>query len=1190
MRWVVLAAAVLVCSPAGPGFADERPDLAQLPAQMRALSGADADARAQAQAALVATLLFDVPRTSVIDEAARPSVDDVRAALGSNDGLTRILGAAAAARMGLDAKPLLDALLGHFGKRVFAYDVHVLEVLRKLGPDAASAAPILATAMHRYADHSMGRIDPAVPAIEGRDVGAACRASLHALGPAGLAALRESVLTEHYTRPVTRAVIAELTAVYDPKPEVERPPAPAPPPVEAPSVWLTRLEAEVAASGLPDSGSDASEWPHLGALWALRERATPALTHAVREGSMDVRKACLDVLAALGSKSATAADAIAEHISAADLGLQRRAVVALAACGTVRPGSLDDLIPLVGATHWRTRIGAVRAITQLGRAAAPAREAIHDALAASLTPVPPHLTWRDASPEFRASAVLALGAMRSADDATVLLILRVGASPDPTDFPSKLGRGGYRGPPWLNPRRPARTRVLAAVRRAITDLGVAALPAVRRGLASEDPATRTVAAHVLTQFDATAVMQDAIAASRDPHATVRQASLAALTKSDDPASLRALLARVGDADGAIGRAAIEHLGQMRARAEAAAPRLAALVLGGSSRARHALKALDLIRPDADLLHAPTLTRAVLKGTIAPNEGIWRLDQLGSAGVRAAPLLSSELAQMPPESASACLAFLAKATPDDAALHTRAIALSAHESAETRHKATSALAQVARNAESVPEAVITALGARAEDPDAKIALHAVFVLSELASAHAAARAPLRDALEAKHEQVRAYAVRGLADAEPPEEAAGVAMALLASEDKKVRQLGVEAIAEIGGVAAARPTLEKMLAHDEAHIVRMRLPAAIASTGPEGVRAMRERMRSLPHRSQEWYQTRNALSYGGAGVVEELRGWLASRDLATYYAAASMLRTIGRDAVAAVPDLFALAQSGKPQARMVATEALMEIIGLNERVLQLIAATLRGDVLERNASARLLASVDDAGLTKLRAAVRDCLPRMRGQGLLEVLAATRRLGKDAAALIPTLVSCMPGAASHERMMIATTIGQLGIDSAPAHAALRWALRDPRARVRRAAAVAIAEGYRGNAALVELAGGRLEDVDGEVRSAVAAGLADIGPDARPALPALVRAAASRQGEAMRDAFRALHALDPGGDMIRPFLLRLAQGDDPWRAHAALLALGHASGELPQVDALLASSAKHWDWRIRAGAQAGLDVREAD
>jgi hypothetical protein len=97
-------------------------------------------------------------------------------------------------------------------------------------------------------------------------------------------------------------------------------------------------------------------------------------------------------------------------------------------------------------------------------------------------------------------------------------------------------------------------------------------------------------------------------------------------------------------------------------------------------------------------------------------------------------------------------------------------------------------------------------------------------------------------------------------------------------------------------------------------------------------------------------------------------------------------------------------------------------------------------------------------------------------------------------------------------------------------------------------------------------------------------VGEAALAALPDLLRAAEEGDRPLMEASMRVLSGLKTAGGVVRPVLLRLAEGEDAWRARAALAALGHLGGDHHErLAALFAEAAQEWDWRIRLGAKEG-------
>lgn len=159
-------------------------------------------------------------------------------------------------------------------------------------------------------------------------------------------------------------------------------------------------------------------------------------------------------------------------------------------------------------------------------------------------------------------------------------------------------------------------------------------------------------------------------------------------------------------------------------------------------------------------------------------------------------------------------------------------------------------------------------------------------------------------------------------------------------------------------------------------------------------------------------------------------------------------------------------------------------------------------------------------------------------------------------------------------------------PEHEALLRALEDPSPEVRGGAVEALA---RAGAPVVPALGERLAHEEAFVRRAAALALGDIGPDAAPALAALVRAAIDRDDGVRRAASQVLARVDPAWAVAPatrlaiPALVEGLRSDLPWVSRAAAALLPRVGR--PAVPALVELLA---DWEKEAHRRGALRILE--
>ena len=159
----------------------------------------------------------------------------------------------------------------------------------------------------------------------------------------------------------------------------------------------------------------------------------------------------------------------------------------------------------------------------------------------------------------------------------------------------------------------------------------------------------------------------------------------------------------------------------------------------------------------------------------------------------------------------------------------------------------------------------------------------------------------------------------------------------------------------------------------------------------------------------------------------------------------------------------------------------------------------------------------------------------------------MGQDAAAAVPQLISALKDSSDEVRMMAAMALGKIGRPAKEAVPALLEAAGDKSDFVRALAAGALGKTGRGAKGVVPALIGMLGDKHREVRRAAATGLGDIGQADEPVLKALIATLGKDPDSAVRvDAAQALGQLGPKAKSAVPALLR-ALKDGHVQRHAA-------------------------------------------
>lgn len=412
------------------------------------------------------------------------------------------------------------------------------------------------------------------------------------------------------------------------------------------------------------------------------------------------------------------------------------------------------------------------------------------------------------------------------------------------------------------------------------------------------------------------------------------------------------------------------------------------------------------------------------------------------------------------------------------------------------------------------------------------------------------------LKSSAAEVRAHAAETLGAIGPAAKsaAAGLAGVAAADNDPMVRREAVEALASIRpGPKVMLPILAQLL-KDPDPAVRARVLGAVAERGAEAKELLLE---ALQNKETAYWACLVVSELGPkiAEAVPALTQLLGSEDDAVQREAALALAAIGEAAAPAAPKLetmiddpldslaaiyalasigkvspeaksklVAKADSGKPFEKTVSAWALAKLHPDDERFVRkavtlLVAALQSDDPQVRRAAAKGLGSLD--GKPEIvRPIMLEALKKADEKTVVAMLDAMATLGPQ---IVPRLVSALEIEAA--RPYVCYILGQLGPAAAPAVDGLIKVLGDKNADARNEAIMALAE---------------------------------IGPAAKAAVPALT--AIVKGGE--KDRFAAAYALGRiGRDAIeaKPALLALLEGDEPSLALVSAWALAHIHPECP-------------------------------
>jgi HEAT repeat protein len=313
-----------------------------------------------------------------------------------------------------------------------------------------------------------------------------------------------------------------------------------------------------------------------------------------------------------------------------------------------------------------------------------------------------------------------------------------------------------------------------------------------------------------------------------------------------------------------------------------------------------------------------------------------------------------------------------------------------------------------------------------------------------------------------------------------------IAKLKSNDSRARWDGIFCLEQMGvdGKAAA-PALTDLTLKGEPL-------AAMALTTVAG----REATAAIPLLTKvlmEGWDTAEALAKIGPPAVPRLLELLQTGKVSRRPLIVKTLGMIGAKHPDVVPTLIRILNDPTPAMRQAAIDALT---GMSPKVHEVVPA-LSEKLKDKEAGIRLAAA---AALLAIQ-------------------------GREARAAVPTLVELLAQPDIHHRRTAVGLLGDLGATAKEALPALTRARTDVDGGVRTAAAWAIAKIQRSEAAQAAAAVmmEALTDKDATVRKHSIRCLAQVGPDARSAIPALVKAFQEDTQEVSNAAAEALRRIDP-------------------------------------------------------------------
>lgn len=277
-------------------------------------------------------------------------------------------------------------------------------------------------------------------------------------------------------------------------------------------------------------------------------------------------------------------------------------------------------------------------------------------------------------------------------------------------------------------------------------------------------------------------------------------------------------------------------------------------------------------------------------------------------------------------------------------------------------------------------------------------------------------------------------------------------------------------------------------------------------------------------------------------------------------AEMIALLGPKADGAIPDLIA-ALAFDPASR----EIERALVQIGTASIQPLSRALSdsGDPKVRERSARLLREfgpLEKRAIATLQEGTRDSVASVRREAALSLGV----VGHDQESVTGVLLPLATDRANEVRAAAMKALGEIGISKTEVLTALRRGLADPSVPVRLAAAKSLWSLERDSRATVPVLTNILMGYEGRWEAAYA--LSDIGPEAAPAVPALVKALTQEQvARPFRTPPSSAFALGKIGSAAIPALSQLLTNRDSRVRTSALLALsfmGADGGEaVPRV-----------------------------
>lgn len=494
--------------------------------------------------------------------------------------------------------------------------------------------------------------------------------------------------------------------------------------------------------------------------------------------------------------------------------------------------------------------------------------------------------------------------------------------------------------------------------------------------------------------------------------------------------------------------------------------------------------------------------------------------------------------------------------------------------------------------------ITSLGPRGvaplinvlNDPDLRtswIAAAALKRTSGLGTKHVGC---LSQALRSGRGHVRIHAAEVLGSMGPTGESAAEALVVAMDRaDVPLTKAAAAALARMGPAGAR--SLARCL-ENPGGVVRLAAVTALKTQGPIARTAVPALARALEDRDvkvrDEAAWALASVGPGAHGATGALVSALEKREYVLFAAAAMALKNVGPAAKPAVPALLEALRSGTPAEYTAPPLAAID----PGTVHILIRWSKDADELVRDRAVRALAAFrfdTDLAVPALVSALRDKDHSVR-QTAVSVL---RHLGPGAKAAVPAVARILGGTAPYssvadrefDKLFLRGASSALGVIGPPALDAVTKVLKNGRLHWVHRLYAAKALGLMGpdaEGAVDALIGG-LKDPSARVRRAAAEALRRIGPGAKAAVPALI---ASMQDAEKSVRLHAVDALGSIGPAAKPAVKALVRGlkesdSDPFDYACALGNIGPAAKEAAGALESLLDNERGWEYEAYALAR---------